>query len=336
MWPLTIGVAVASGAVALVLTRALLPWLRRQALDRPNPRSSHAAPTPRGGGIAVLSALALGWVVAAFAGAGTPAALAPLGLGLALAAFSWIDDRHGLPVVFRLAAQGGAVAAGIALLPADALVFQGLLPVAWDRIAAGALWLWFVNLYNFMDGIDGIAGCETAAIGAGAAIVAGLVPGAAALAPHGLVTAAAALGFLWWNWAPAKVFLGDVGSVGIGYLLGWLLLMLAIEGAWAAALLLPLYHLADATLTLARRALRGDALWRAHASHGYQRAARTLGHAAVSRAVLCLDLGLIALSVATRAAPALTAAALILGGVLSGTLLWYFASRPEPLASDAR
>ncbi len=128
-----------------------------------------------------------------------------------------------------------------------------------DVAAAALLWLWFVNLFNFMDGIDGLAGSEAAAIGTGLVVFAGvgsgLDPGLAALSG---TAAAAALGFLVWNWAPARIFLGDVGSVPCGYLLGFLLLDVAARGHWKIALILPLYFLADATLTLLRRLARGE------------------------------------------------------------------------------
>ena len=133
-------------------------------------------------------------------------------------------------------------------------MFQGWLPAALDMAAAALLWVWFVNLYNFMDGIDGIAGSETAAIGIGLALfaIAGIGNDPALAAPAAVI-AAAAIGFLVWNWAPARIFLGDVGSVPLGYLLGFLLLAAASRGHWKLALILPLYFLADATITLLRR-----------------------------------------------------------------------------------
>src|SRR5581483_10922484 len=147
----------------------------------------------------------------------------------------------------------------------------------------------FVNLFNFMDGIDGITGVETTAIGLGTAMAAALI-GDGDRATLALCAAAAGLAFLRWNWHPAKLFLGDVGSVPLGYLLAWLLLNLAIRGLWAPALILPLYYLADATLTLLGRAVRGERLWQAHRRHFYQRALGADGnHAAVARYVLIGD-----------------------------------------------
>ena len=165
-------------------------------------------------------------------------------------------------------------------------MFQGWLPPALDMAAAALLWVWFVNLYNFMDGIDGLAGSETAAIGIGLALFAVVGTGGdPALAAPAAAIAAAAIGFLVWNWAPARIFLGDVGSVPLGYLLGFLLLATAARGYWKFALILPLYFLADATITLLRRLARGERVWLPHREHFYQQAVqRGLGHAAVVRA----------------------------------------------------
>jgi len=146
-----------------------------------------------------------------------------------------------------------------------------------------------------MDGIDGITGTEAAAIGIGLLLFAsagtGADPGLAMLAAAMI---GAALGFLVWNWSPARIFLGDVGSAPLGYLVGFLLLDLVIRGFWKVALILPLYFLADASITLARRLLRGERVWRAHREHFYQLAVRAgLSHAAVVERVIAADLVLI-------------------------------------------
>jgi UDP-N-acetylmuramyl pentapeptide phosphotransferase/UDP-N-acetylglucosamine-1-phosphate transferase len=268
-------------------------------LDRPNERSSHSVATPRGGGLAVMLALLPGWALLILLGAAPPATIAVL-LGAAfLALVSFADDLRPLPPLWRLLAQLAAVAGGIAALPDAGGVFQGMLPPALDRALSGLLWLWFVNLYNFMDGIDGITGAETAFLGGGLALIvfANREFGNAGQSALGLATAATALGFLRWNWQPARIFLGDVGSVPLGYLLGWLLLATAAAGAWKAALLLPGYYLADASWTLARRALRGEKVWRPHREHLYQKAVqRGLSHAAVVRWILALNLILLVLA----------------------------------------
>ena len=306
-------------AIAWAATGALPTLLERLAvIDTPNERSSHARPTPRGGGIAVLAAVAICWFVAA-----PPGLLPLLALGLALGAVGWWDDVRGLPATFRLAAQAGAVGAGLALADIGP-VFQGFLPASLDRALAALVWLWFVNLFNFMDGIDGIAGTEAATIALGLAwATAATVPGG------GLAEAAiagAALGFLAWNWPPAKIFLGDVGSQALGFLLGFLLLRAAGDGQWAIALILPLYFLADATLTLLRRLFAGEAVWRAHRSHAYQRAVRALGgaHRPVLLKVLALDAALLALAILVVAFPGFAFGAVAIGAAATAALLWRF------------
>jgi UDP-N-acetylmuramyl pentapeptide phosphotransferase/UDP-N-acetylglucosamine-1-phosphate transferase len=329
-WGLSLAAIVAgAGHVAWLGTRAMIPLLRRGALlDRPNERSLHATPIPRGGGIAVIAAillacLGLSQLVPA------PTISRPIMVGaVLLAAVSWIDDLRSLPAAVRLAAQ--FVAIGLALragFPAG-LVFQGWLPPSLDGVATAIVWVWFINLFNFMDGIDGLAGSEAAAIGLGlllfASVGAGHDPGLMAL---GAVIAAAAIGFLVWNWAPARIFLGDVGSVPLGYLLGFLLLDAAARGHWKLALILPLYFLADATITLLRRLLRGERVWQAHREHFYQRAVqRGLSHAAVVQRVIAADLVLIGCGwAAENGWPIL---GLIAAGVTVALLLAWLATAP--------
>ena len=207
-------------------------------------------------------------------------------------------------------------------------VFQGLLPPLLDHLAAGLLWLWFVNLFNFMDGIDGIAGVEAGSLGIGLVLVGAVLvwPGVQVALPA--LLAAATLGFLVWNWAPAKLFLGDVGSVPLGYLLGWLLLVAAMNGAWAPALILPLYYLADATITLIKRGARGARVWRAHREHFYQRAVQGgASHGRVAAQVLTCNAVLIVLAV--LAARGSVWPALLIGAVAVAALLAMLERRPR-------
>ena len=289
-------VVVGVGVVSCLGTYLLIGMLRRAAmLDRPNKRSLHERPIPRGGGIAVVSAIVLGWLALIAIGA-VPWLLTAALLGaVLLAGVSWLDDLYDVPPLARLAVQFVAVLFGLlAITPARAM-FQGWLPIWLDLPLTAVVWLWFVNLFNFMDGSDGLAGSEAVMIGIGLALFAltgaGDDPGLAALAA---MIAAAALGFLVWNWAPARIFLGDVGSVPLGYLLGFLLLLVASRGHWRIALILPLYFLVDATVTLLRRLLRGERVWQAHREHFYQRAVqRGLGHAYVAMRVIAADLALV-------------------------------------------
>jgi UDP-N-acetylmuramyl pentapeptide phosphotransferase/UDP-N-acetylglucosamine-1-phosphate transferase len=294
----TVAAAATAAAAALCCTgatRALIPILKRRGmLDLPNERSSHALATPRGGGIALTGSVLLFWLAFCVAGHAPWAVLAVVFGALVLAVVSWLDDLRDLSPALRLPAH--AVAVGIGLVAVQtansfAAAFGPSLFVA----AAGLAWVWWINLFNFMDGIDGLAAGEAAAIGLGLLLFAGLGVGVdPQLAWFAAAILGAATGFLVWNWPPARIFLGDVGSIPLGYLTGFLLLAVAAGGHWRVALILPLYFLADATITLGRRMLRRERFWRAHREHFYQRAVgRGQGHAAVTKRVIAADLILI-------------------------------------------
>ncbi|WP_425407321.1 MraY family glycosyltransferase [Hwanghaeella sp.] len=280
--------------------RMLIGYLTRKAiLDHPVHRSSHSTPTPRGGGLAVSASVIVAWAVIQFL---TPVAgtVFLIGAALLLVLVSWRDDVHSLSAGLRLGIQSVAVAVGLVWLTGQGLVFQGFLPHWADLFVSALLWLGFLNFFNFMDGIDGISAVEAGAIALGLSLIAYLRLDTGLSAddgPYALVILAAAAGFAVWNWHPARIFLGDVGSIPIGFLLGALLLGLAARGAWAPALILPLYYLTDAGITLSRRALRGEAVWRAHKEHFYQRAVqRGFSHAQVSTAILVANTILVALA----------------------------------------
>ena len=252
---------------------ALLILRRRAILDLPNERSSHTVPTPRGGGWGLMLTLLPFWGWASWRTGliDRPEEMLLIGGAIVLMAISWIDDRRGLGPAIRFGAQMIAVGAVMAMLPGDLSISGGLLPLPLDRLAAAFIWLWFVNLFNFMDGIDGLAGGSAAAMGLGLMLV-WLRHGPDQLeAFRGAMIIAVSLGFLVWNWHPAKIFMGDVGSVPLGFLLGYGLIRLAMDGGQVAALIIALYYLADATITLLKRARRGEKVWRAHREHYYQR-----------------------------------------------------------------
>ena len=320
------GACVVAVAALTGLARKLLR--RHGVMDRPGERSSHLTAVPRGGGIVVIGVLLAAWLALWLSGASASSEahfwIALVG-ALGLAAVSWLDDlRGGLSVFLRLGAQALAVGAGIASLPGDGLILQGTVPALVDHALAAAAWLWFVNLFNFMDGIDGLSGTEGASLGLGAFLLALLGAAPAGLGPLGLALAGVSLGFLLWNWHPARIFLGDVGSVPLGYLAGWLMLALAASGAWQAALLLPAYYLADATVTLARRLLRGRRVWQAHREHFYQRVvAAGWSHGRAAAVIGGHNLLLMGLALASQQSWAAAAAALAAGAMLVATLLWY-------------
>jgi len=264
-------------------------------LDYPNERSSHFDPTPRGGGIAVTISILLAWIALHKVGL-VASSFVSIALGTSLLAFvSWIDDLRGLSPGMRLVAQGAAVTIGILVLPSTRSALEAWLGSTLFFVAAGLVWVWWINLFNFMDGIDGLAVSEAAAICSGLLLFALVGDGAdpaAALLAAGII--GAAIGFLVWNWSPARIFLGDVGSVPLGYLSGFLLLDLASRGRWKIALILPLYFLADATITLLRRLLAGERVWEPHRQHFYQQAVRNgLPHSAVVKRVIAANLLLI-------------------------------------------
>ncbi len=268
--------ALIAAAASALLTRAMIPWLQaRGAVATENDRTMHSGVIPKGGGLPLLiSAVA---VTSAFHP--LTALSWPVLAGLVVATVvSWRDDVTPLPALVRFPVHAGAAALFVLSLPAEAAVFQGWLPVALDRALAVLALTWMMNLYNFMDGINGITGAETIAIAGG--YLALSATGAAALSylPLAAALLGASAGFLVWNAREkALVFLGDVGSVPLGFLTGALMIDLATKGYWAAALILPSYFFADATITLFRRLTRGEKIWEAHRSHFYQRAARGYG-----------------------------------------------------------
>jgi UDP-N-acetylmuramyl pentapeptide phosphotransferase/UDP-N-acetylglucosamine-1-phosphate transferase len=265
-------------------------------------------------------------------------AAAVLAGAVVLGGLSWADDRVNLPRRLRFPVHVAVVAAALAVAPPDAVVFQGVLPLWADRLVTALAWVWFVNLYNFMDGIDGISGGQTASLGLGiAGLALGLGAGVASglpLAVLGMIAAGAGGGFLLWNWHPAKVFLGDVGSIPLGYMLGWLLLILAFSGYLAVAFILPAYYLADATLTLLSRAVRGASVVAAHREHFYQRAVHVGGlrHDQVVIRVLVGNGALAAAAwIAAAGAPGLGAA--VAAGVV-GALLLHFGRLRHSFAGE--
>ena len=294
-------VAVLAGALSwLLIGRTRSALLRHQLLDHPNERSSHTQATPRGAGLGILAALLPAWLALSMlipppGEAGDLLRWLIPASALVLAAVSFIDDLRGLSQLIRLFVQAIVVIAVVPFLSGP--VFQGLLGPIFDTALTVFVWLWFINLFNFMDGIDGIAAVETIGIGIGIYAIGGVFMPIAAGHGQALTVAAAVAGFLVWNWHPARIFLGDVGSIPLGFLLGWLLLDLAASGLWQAALILPLYYLADASLTLIRRLLRGAVIWRAHREHCYQIAVqRGRSHAAVAGAIALTNAALVGLA----------------------------------------
>ncbi len=320
-------VALAAAALSAGLNRALRPLFLRYTLARPNARSSHAAPTPQGGGIGVVVASLAGGLGGAWLATSTlPVALVVVAVSaLALGVLGGIDDARPLPAGLRLAVQALAVGA-VVVWASPGRVLPDPVPLAVERAILILAGLWWVNLVNFMDGIDWITVAEfvpmTLALTAFG--LAGLLSGPGTLLAAALL--GGLLGFAPANRPVARLFLGDVGSLPVGLLSGWLLLDLAASGALAAALLLPLYHLADATLTLALRLARRERVWKAHRSHYYQRATAQLSVAAIDAHVAGLNLVLTGLAAVTVLwpHPAIVGGALALGLALAAATLRRF------------
>jgi UDP-N-acetylmuramyl pentapeptide phosphotransferase/UDP-N-acetylglucosamine-1-phosphate transferase len=322
--------------VALLLCSALLvllrPWLARYAMARPNARSSHREPTPQGGGIAVVAATLLAaWAATAL----SPTLLQHAGsqfLALTvttalLAVIGAIDDIRPLSAAGRLAMQCVAIGMVIATLPNELRLLPQM-PLWLERACLFFAGIWFVNLVNFMDGIDWMTTAEVVPI-SGALVLLG-VAGTMALFPSVIAAGllGAMLGFAPFNKPVARVFLGDVGSLPIGLLLGWLLLQLAATGHLVATVILPLYYLSDTTITLARRIARGEPFWQAHRSHFYQRATDNgFSVPAIIARVAVVNLALIVLACLTVAAHStlLSVVTLAASAAVVAWLLWTFA-----------
>jgi len=318
------GLATAAALSALI-TWVSRPLLQRYALARPNARSSHRIPTPQGAGIAVIAAtLVIAWAWAAWATVPIPTVLVGATILIALVGFA--DDTMSLPVLLRLLLQAGAVGAVVLTTP-DSLRIVPSLPLAFERSLIVLAGVWFVNLVNFMDGLDLMTVAEVVPITAALMLLGWL--GELPL-PVALLAAAlcgAMIGFAPFNRPVAKVFLGDVGSLPIGLLLGWCLLELAWHQQMAAALLLPAYYLADSTLTLSRRIARREPFWAAHRTHFYQRA--TDNGFTVPRVIsevfaLNLVLALLAVATVRFSSTIVTTLALLSGAIAVGAVLRRF------------
>ena len=248
-----------------------------------------------------------------------------LGAVLLLAAVGCLDDIFSLGTVPRLLVQGIAVGIVLVALPADMRV----LPWLPEWLERGLLFVGgvaFVNLVNFMDGIDWMMVVEVVPITAGVALIGVLEPLPAEAVPVALALGGAMIGFAPFNRPVARLFLGDVGSLPIGLLVGWLLVLVASAGHLAAAVLLPLYFIADATVTMLRRLRAGERLWEAHRTHFYQRASDNgFSTMQIVARVFAVNVVLVALAVVSVV---VASRAVCIGAVAAGCTLvaWMMAS----------
>jgi Fuc2NAc and GlcNAc transferase len=297
MRPEVLLISVAALALSASLTKAVRRWSWAHGLvDVPNDRSSHSAATPRGGGVsivvaAMLALLAL-WCIGALP---TDVMLALVGGGCAVAVVGYMDDRQRVPPGIRLTVH--VVAALWALvwlggLPALA-IGQRVFELGWAGHALALFGIvWVLNLFNFMDGVDGIAASEAVFICCSGALLSLTYGSPTDVLAAGLAMGAACLGFLLWNWPPATIFMGDVGSGYLGYVIAVMALVATRENPAAVWVWLILggAFFVDATVTLVRRAIRRERLHQAHRGHAYQRLALRWGsHRRVTVAVIALN-----------------------------------------------
>lgn len=288
-------------AVLIFLTWLMTAGLRKYALARsiidiPNARSSHSVPTPRGGGIAIVFGFLLSIPFFAYYGLlDWNLTYALLGSGAGIAILGFMDDHGHIAARWRLLGHfGGAlwVIFWVGQLPSLEF-FNYRVDFQWAGYLFALFYLvWLLNLYNFMDGIDGLASVEAVFVCCGGALLY-LLAGQPEYIWGPIILACATLGFLFWNFPPAKIFMGDAGSGFLGITLGGLSLQAAgVAGELFFGWLILLgVFIVDATVTLMRRLLRGDKVYEAHRSHGYQFASRLYGkHLPVTLAVLVINL----------------------------------------------
>jgi Fuc2NAc and GlcNAc transferase len=276
-------IAIAAFVISGVLTAAVRKLaLSRQWVDVPNARSSHVTPTPRGGGAAIVVATLLALLALVLRGIVSFDLLLALGGGgIAVALVGFVDDRHQLSATVRLAVHFGAALWALLWLGGlpPLLVGEHLVGFGWASYPVGALLIvWILNLFNFMDGIDAIAASEATFVSWAAALLAILGGVASGATANSIAFGAACAGFLLWNWPPAKIFMGDVGSGYLGYFIAVLAIGAARDNPTAPFVWLTLggVFFVDATVTFVRRLARGEPVHQAHRSHGYQWLARRL------------------------------------------------------------
>jgi len=328
-----VSIVAVAGFISYGLVLMLRASLARFALAQPNARSSHKSPTPQGGGIAVVGA-----IIAVAGGASLaipelfnePHRLAVVMSAVILLAFvGAIDDVRPLGAVSRLLLQVAAAILVVAAIPAELRPVH-FLPWWLERTLIVLGCVWFINLVNFMDGIDWMTVAQVVPLTAGLVFfgLIGELPGSASAIAAALL--GAIIGFAPFNRPVARLFLGDVGSLPIGLMLAWMLALLAASGHFVAALLLPLYYLVDATITLLWRIAKRAPISEAHRDHFYQRAVD--GGYTVYRvvgSVFLVNVMLAALAVAStffNGSAGYQLALLVVGGALVGTLIWGFAA----------
>jgi len=340
---LPIGLAVAAGAFALstLCVAGSRRWAAERMLDIPNARSSHTRPTPRGGGLGIVVGVLIGvWSIFIFRLLSMPLKeIVALSLGGGIVALvGWLDDIHRLPYPIRLVVQ--AISSAIILIaigrfPAIAVPFVSDIHLYLIGIPFALLWIMgLTNAYNFMDGIDGIAGGQALIAGLGWAII-GFMSGQSFVGLIGLLLAASSLGFLFHNWPPARIFMGDVGSAFIGFTLAIIPILAAQRDprCMVAGILVVWPFIFDTSFTLVRRLINKENIFVAHRSHIYQRLV-IAGYSHRYVTLVYMGLALIGTVIALlwcKRAPFVNVAVIVLP-ILLFAGLWRFTVRAESRA----
>jgi Fuc2NAc and GlcNAc transferase len=270
--------------------------IRRGLMDHPSHRGSHTVPTPRGGGIAIVIAYFIALSALHVVGdITTQESIALMGGGGAIAVVGFLDDRKSVAATVRFMVHLGAAIFVVAMIGGVRIsgITDGGVRAPWIGQLVGIVGItWAINLFNFMDGIDGIAGAEAVfvsfAAGAMIFVLSGDVGLMGALGSLGI----ASLGFLVWNWPPARIFMGDVGSGFLGFMLAALAILVSHRIVFAVQVwpILGGVFLVDASVTLIRRMARGDRWYEAHRMHAYQHLARASGgHLAITLSVCTVN-----------------------------------------------
>lgn len=327
---MTLGLTVflCATASSCVLTGAIRGYaLRNKILDEPNARSLHTEPTPRGGGVAIVVALLASAAGLYFFGDLSPRVTVALFGAVPVAWIGWLDDRRSVSPIVRGCVHVVSAAWAVYWLGGMSRIEVGghvlTLGVAGSVLAVTGI-VWATNLYNFMDGIDGIAASEAVTVGAiGSALLAW--GGAPELATVALATSGASLGFLVWNWSPARIFMGDAGSGVLGFWFGVLAVGSGNAGATPPTLwgLIAGVFVVDATITLVRRASRRERVHVAHRSHAYQRLVQSgWPHWKVTIGVIVINLALGAVAALGQWDPRYELLALGVGFLALGGVYW--------------
>ncbi|MEM7617241.1 MAG: glycosyltransferase family 4 protein, partial [Pseudomonadota bacterium] len=270
-------------------------------VDVPLNRSNHQNITPRGGGIAIFASIIIIYTAFIFLYSKNLYDLLPIICLVPILIISFIDDIKNINFIARVAVQLISVSAGIYIIyfsPENSLLslfshlldtdsqllvgdnyvlprlFPNFIPLYLELLLIGIGWIWFINLYNFMDGIDGITVTQTITIAIGIIAMTLIASYDSKYIYLSLAIIGAILGFAIYNWHPAKIFMGDIGSVSLGYLLGFLLIELSLNGSYLAIILFLSYYLSDSGITITKRLIAGKKIWQAHSEHFYQQAAR--------------------------------------------------------------